>query len=42
MAAILYFDIKTHQIQKWGQKWALYTTFSRKSDITRVSMTIYI
>ena len=29
------------KIQKWCQKLALYTTFSRKSDITRVSMTIY-
>ena len=29
------------KIQKWCQKWALYATFGRKSDITRVSMTIY-
>ena len=29
------------KIQKWCQKWALYATCSRKSDITRVSMTIY-
>ena len=29
------------KIQKWCQKWALYAIFSRKSDITRVSMTIY-
>ena len=29
------------KLQKWYQKWALYATFSRKSDITRVSMTIY-
>ena len=29
------------KIQKWCQKWALYATFIRKSDITRVSMTIY-
>ena len=27
--------------KKWCQKWALYAIFSRKSDITRISMTIY-
>ena len=30
------------KIQKWCQKWALYATSSRKSDIRRVSMTIYL
>ena len=29
------------KIQKWCQKLALYATFSRKSDITQVSITIY-
>ena len=29
------------KIQKWCQKCALYTTFSKKNDITLVSMTIY-
>ena len=32
---------KLIKIQKWCQKWALYATFSMKSDVTRVSMTIY-
>ena len=31
---------KLIKIQKWYQKWVLYATFSRKSDITQVSMTI--
>ena len=30
------------KIQKWCQKWALYATFSRKSDSRRVSMTIHL
>ena len=36
------FIFRLIKIQKWCQKLALYATFSRKSDITRVSMTILI
>ena len=41
MAAILNLIFRLIKMQKGYQKRAPYATFSRQSDITRVSMTIY-
>ena len=37
-----YLIFRLIKIQKWCQKWALYATFSRKSDITRGFLPIYL